>query len=196
LSGDVLAQAALFCSRLPIAGGTPDAPGVDARVMADALPDRAPQVMDLLLRLEPGVAGLPAVMRHGDLWPGNLQVRRGRLQGVIDWDAWHPAAVPGTDLHQLFLGSRVRGRARPLSRLWVARATHSSAFLQPTRRYWHALGMRPTPEVLDAIAAACWMGWVANRIRRHPHLSRDEAWLRDHVDRVLPVLSARLGHHA
>ncbi len=40
----------------------------------------------------------PQAVVHGDFWPGNLLVERGRVLGVIDWEAARPAGTPVRDL--------------------------------------------------------------------------------------------------
>ena len=35
---------------------------------------------------------------HGDFWPGNLLVERGRVLGVIDWESARLAGTPARDL--------------------------------------------------------------------------------------------------
>ncbi len=40
----------------------------------------------------------PQCVVHGDFWPGNLLVERGRVLGVIDWEAARPAGPPARDL--------------------------------------------------------------------------------------------------
>jgi aminoglycoside phosphotransferase (APT) family kinase protein len=40
----------------------------------------------------------PQSVVHGDFWPGNLLVERGRVLGVIDWEAARPAGTPARDL--------------------------------------------------------------------------------------------------
>ena len=35
----------------------------------------------------------PRSVVHGDFWPGNLMVDRGRVLGVIDWEAARPAGL-------------------------------------------------------------------------------------------------------
>ena len=40
----------------------------------------------------------PQSVVHGDFWPGNLMVDRGRVLGVIDWEAARPAGSPVGDL--------------------------------------------------------------------------------------------------
>ncbi len=40
----------------------------------------------------------PASVVHGDFWPGNLLIGRGRVLGVIDWEAARPAGPAAADL--------------------------------------------------------------------------------------------------
>ena len=35
---------------------------------------------------------------HGDFWPGNLLIERGRVLGVIDWESARLAGTPARDL--------------------------------------------------------------------------------------------------
>ncbi len=57
----------------------------------------APAVHAMLVRLRPHLQHPPPVLTHGDFHPGNVLWWRGRLSGVVDWDA---AAVsdPGADV--------------------------------------------------------------------------------------------------
>ena len=57
--------------------------------------------------------------RHGDLWSGNLLVAGRRLTGVLDWDAWHPAAVPGTDLLHLVATEQAHRTRHSLGSVWM-----------------------------------------------------------------------------
>ena len=41
----------------------------------------------------------PQSVVHGDFWPGNLLVERGRVLGVIDWEAARPAGTPARDAY-------------------------------------------------------------------------------------------------
>jgi Phosphotransferase enzyme family len=186
----LLRQVARFCTELPVSGGTPTAPGSDLCAIASSLPDRAAYLSELMASIERILPSVPGVTRHGDLWPRNVLVSRQRLQGVIDWDAWHPSAIPGTDLLQLFLGGRVQRTRRPLGRLWAEGLAGSPEFLDATGPYWRSMDIAPTAALLDAMTAACWAGWVTNRLFRHPHLLMDRRWLHENVDTVLPALRA------
>ena len=40
----------------------------------------------------------PQSVVHGDFWPGNLLIERGRVLGVIDWESARLAGTPARDL--------------------------------------------------------------------------------------------------
>jgi aminoglycoside phosphotransferase (APT) family kinase protein len=44
------------------------------------------RVREAMIRAWPEIPERPAVLLHGDFWPGNLLWRGGRLVGVIDWE--------------------------------------------------------------------------------------------------------------
>lgn len=156
-----------LCARFPRAAA-PEAPREDIR----AIPN---------LTLPPALEALPGIARHGDLWKPNLLATGSALTGVVDWDAWHPAAAPGTDLLNLYATER---HGPGIGAAWSQRPWRSEGFSSATRRYWEALGLRPTVEELDAIAVAWWAGQVTASLRRLPHLARDEAWLEANVRSV------------
>ncbi|HEX2105790.1 MAG TPA: hypothetical protein VHF51_19210, partial [Solirubrobacteraceae bacterium] len=179
------------CARLPVAGGPPTAPIEDLGAAAALLPTRSAALRALADRLGPSLAALPGVQRHGDLWTGNLLVHRGRLTGIVDWDAAHPAGVPGADLVQLH-GADARRRAhRPLGAAVLARPWRSRAFSAATAAYWDAVGLAPDPDVLDLAGIAWWATEVHHTLVRLPHRAADAAWVAANVDAVLAGLSAR-----
>jgi len=102
-----------------------------------------PALLELLERHEPVVASLPAVTRHGDLWAGNVLLDHGRLSGVIDWDGWAAAAVPGTDLvHMVALDRAVATRAS-FAEVLVQRPWEAAILQEAAGRYWDGLGITP-----------------------------------------------------
>jgi aminoglycoside phosphotransferase (APT) family kinase protein len=126
-------------------------------------------------------------MRHGDLWSGNLLVADGRLTGVVDWDAWHPSAVPGTDLLHLIATEEVLRTRSCLGDVWRQQPWESPAFALAARDYWQALGVRPSRQVLEAVGAAWWAGQVAHSIVMDAHLTHDGDWTERNVHAVLRV---------
>jgi hypothetical protein len=134
------------------------------------------------------VEGLPAIVRHGDLWAGNLLVARGTLAGVVDWDAWHPAGIPGADLVQL-LGTESRRDARQALGVSVSSRPWRRAELAPAVRvYLDAMGIRADDDVLELAGIAWWAAEVHGTITRLPHRAADEVWLEANVDGVLSGL--------
>jgi aminoglycoside phosphotransferase (APT) family kinase protein len=185
----LIAEVAEVCARLPMCDGPPTAPVDDLRGAAARLPDRSDPLRALAERLEPALAALPAVQRHGDLWTGNLLVHRGRLGGIVDWDAAHPAGVPGADLVQLH-GADARRRAhRPLGAAVLERTWRSPVFASATSGYWRAVGLAPDPATLDLAGIAWWATEVHHTLVRLPQRAADAAWIAANVDAVLAGVS-------
>jgi phosphotransferase family enzyme len=181
-------QVADACARFPRAGGPPTALVADLHGAAGRLPERA----DALRRLAGDVAAaledLPAVLRHGDLWCGNLLVDHGRLAGMIDWDAAHPSGVPGADLVQLLGNEARRSARRHLGQGFLARPWRATAFRTLTEEYWRVLGIAPKLAVLDVAGLAWWATEVHHTLMRLPHRATDEHWIVTNVDSVLSGL--------
>jgi hypothetical protein len=188
LTPRLLAEVTRFCATLPSSAEPPTALLVDLERMATLLPDRAEAVRVLIERTASALSGKPSVLRHGDLWSGNLLCDGGALTGIIDWDAWHPRGVPGADLVQL-LGTEHRIRRHlALGAAWRERPWRSveeASWLA----YWRALELKPSFEVLDLAGLAWWAAEVAGTLRRLPHRAADERWLAANVDLVLTDLS-------
>jgi hypothetical protein len=149
--------------------------------LATLLPDRADVLREVAHSLRGALRGLPSVLRHGDLWIGNLLVDAGRLSGVVDWDAWDPGAVPGADLLHLHATSRRIAERCELGDVWMGRPWRDAAYrslLDPTAA--------SIPE--DVLAIAWWAGEVRGTVSRHPTRAVDEGWLAVNVDAVLREL--------
>jgi Phosphotransferase enzyme family len=158
----------------------------DLEEIAGRAPTRAERVSAGAASLR--IDGLPSVLRHGDLWAGNLLTSRGALSGVVDWDAWHPRAVPGADLLELVAsGERMRAR-RPLGTVWCERPWNEPTFREAAKPYWDALRMRPSEDDLEIVGIAWWAAKVAGTLRRLPARGEDERWLAEVVDPVLERL--------
>ena len=172
------------CARFPTAGGPPTALADDLAGIAGHLPGRAGRLSRLAAVLEPGVRAWPGVLRHGDLWTGNLLVERGRLSALLDWDAAHPAAVPGADLVHLF-GAEALSRHRTLGATFLARPWRSDRFRRASAPYWAALALVPGTDLLDLAGVAWWAAAVHGTLTRFPVRRCDERWLAVNVDAVL-----------
>ncbi|MGH8901925.1 MAG: oxidoreductase family protein [Egibacteraceae bacterium] len=182
----LLADVTQFCAALPPCAEPPTALAADLERIATLLPDRGRAMRKLAVQVAPALEGMPSVLRHGDLWAGNLLCERGAITGIIDWDAWHPRGVPGADLVQL-LGTEHRIRWHlALGAAWRERPWRMEEAARSN--YWHALGLAPTTEALDLAGLAWWAAEVAGTLRRLPHRATDERWLALNVDPVLADL--------
>ena len=168
-----------LCAALP-RSAAPDAARDDLDAVAAIVPE-AGRLAPLLDRLE----RLGGSARHGDLWRPNLLASGGKLTGVVDWDAWHPAAAPGIDLLNLYATER---HGPGLGSAWRAAPWRGPGFRAATSAYWRALGLDPTSAELEAVAVAWWAGQVAATLRRLPHLASGGRWLDDNVLEVVRSL--------
>jgi aminoglycoside phosphotransferase (APT) family kinase protein len=149
------------------------------------LPGRADRLRRLAAELRSRITGLPSILRHGDLWTGNLLVDRGRLTGMIDWDATHPAGVAGADLVQLLATDARRRAHRSLGAEFVARSWRGERLRRAMAPYWQELGVAPSDELLEVAAIAWWATEIHHTLLRLPHRGVDEWWVGANVDAVL-----------
>ncbi len=126
-----------------------------------------------------------AVVQHGDLWSGNLLVSGGRLSGVVDWDTWHPAGLPGVDLLHLFSMQLRERTGQDIGALWLSGVWRSPEFLTATSDYWRGLGIRPGPDLLEMIGLDWWAGQVFKR----QTFAADPGWVERNIDAVLDAVS-------
>ena len=186
----VAVQVVDLCRRLPSGTAAPTALADDFRAIGERLPALTDRLAQRYAALLPTISALPAVMRHGDLWAGNLLVDRGNLSGVIDWDAWHPAAVPGTDLLHLLAMEEVVRRGRSVGEVWLERPWNRPAFRDLTARYWRQLGITLDGEILEAVGWGWWANQVAWGLARLPDLANDKQWLDRNVHVVMDASEA------
>jgi Phosphotransferase enzyme family len=185
---DLVHHAALACGRLPISDAVPTAPVDDLLGAAAVLPRYAAGLRRLADRLRSRLDGIPAVQRHGDLWPGNLLVDRGRLTGIVDWDAAHSCGVPGADLVQLVATDVRRRRRLPLGRAVLELPWRASTFTAATAAYWWALDIAPRRALLDVAGIAWWASEIHHTLVRFPQRRTDERWVAENVAAVLEGL--------
>ena len=185
ISTGVRAQLVGLVGRLPRSDGPPRAPDDDLDVVERHFPEQAASIAAIRRFLAARCASTPALGRHGDLWAGNVLTSGGRLTGVVDWAAWHPASVPGTDLLHLFVAGAKKQAGGELGDAWSTRPWRTQEFLAATASYWRALGLDPTPDFLDAVALAWWACWVAQSVTRHPGRAQQRSWVAGNVEKVL-----------
>lgn len=185
MTPDLVHQAARACGRLPMSDAVPTAPVDDLLGAAAVLPRYAADLRRLADRLRSRLDGIPAVQRHGDLWAGNLLVDRGRLTGIVDWDAAHSCGVPGADLVQLVATDVRRRRRLPLGRAMLELPWRASTFTAATAAYWWALDIAPRRALLDVAGIAWWASEIHHTLMRFPQRRSDERWVAENVAAVL-----------
>jgi hypothetical protein len=181
-------QAARACGRLPISDAAPTALVDDLLGAAAVLPRYAADLRRLADRLRSRLDGIPAVERHGDMWAGNLLVDRGRLTGIVDWDAAHSCGVPGADLVHLVATDMRRRRRLPLGRAVLELPWRASTFTAATAEYWWALDIAPRRALLDLAGIAWWASEIHHTLVRFPQRRTDERWVAENVAAVLERL--------
>lgn len=181
-------QVAEVCARFPRAECSPTSLAADLHGVAKLLPQWGGALDRLAVDLASTVEKLPGVLRHGDLWAGNLLIDRDQLTGLVDWDAAHPAAVPGADLLQLFATEARRMQRLALGPAFLTHPWRLDKFKEITGPYWRSLRIRPTSAMLEAIGLAWWITEVHGTLTRLPHRVSDERWVSTNVDSVLTSL--------
>ena len=181
-----------FCAALPRTAGPPTAHHDDLDRIAAVYPRHEPSLRRISRSLDARLRGLPAVMRHGDLWTGNLLAQRTTLTGVVDWDGWHPAGAPGVDLLQLLSMDQALKSRRHVGELCLQRPWWSQAFARISDEYWRRLDLHPDPQTLEAVGIGWWAGQVAHSLSRDPTLPGDRRWTDAHLDRVLRALEGSI----
>lgn len=185
VSDELIARVVEFLAGLPRGERAPASVREDIEAIAVAVPQSAPDLLDLLERLRPHIESLPSILSHRDLWSGNILVDGTEFGGVIDWDGAHLYGVPGSDVLHLFV-SRRRERGGPdIGSVWLEKPWRSQTFGRLTAPYWNALGIQPRSLLLDAIGIAWWLGWLRQLIARHERLLADEPWLAANMSSVL-----------
>lgn len=188
LSAALVRDVTELLAALPRSGRAISAPHEDLRAIASVLP----ALRDPLTRVDRSLAeqlrGVPSVARHGDCWRGNLLAVDGRLTGIVDWDAWHPADLPGTDLLQLLSTERRHRLGVSLGRVWAERPWDAPGF----RRRAEALLGTPVPEAQpwNAVGIAWWAREVAGTLARLPRRRDDRTWIDENVRAVLSRIAA------
>lgn len=180
-----------ICSAFPRSDQPASAHREDFREVAERFPRWARLLSEVRADVDDVALAVPSVARHGDLWAGNVLARRGRLTGIVDWDAWHPAALPGTDLLHLLATEEQARTRRPLGEVWTKEPWRGQEFRSLTSLYWTSMRLVPNDRFLGAVGLAWWACYVAASMRRLPRLAQDDEWIEPNVDRVLEALAGR-----
>ena len=186
LTNALASETVALLTTVPRGEGPPTSLAEDLAEIGRSVDSRSSGLVPLVAAF--GEPDLPAVLRHGDLWAGNLLHRAGRLTGIVDWDAWHPRGVPGADLLELYASAeRLRAR-RPLGIVWAEQPWRDPAFSELSGAYAERLELQP--DDWDVVAVAWWAAKVAGTLRRLPTRGEDERWLAEVVDPVLERLAS------
>jgi glycosyltransferase involved in cell wall biosynthesis len=168
-------------------GAEPDGPSSELSEQARAIGLHVDAALAVALsrianRLADRLADAPLGWAHGDMWPDNLLVRRGRLNVIIDWDWASRRSLPMLDLIDL-IASTERGRRgeppgpRFLRLVWpLARSGGDDRM----RAYAHRTGTPADAGTLEALAVASWLAHVARDLLPFAHRQR-AAWLEQNV---------------
>lgn len=183
LERELLRDAVDFTCHLPGGPGR-HSPSASAAGLLDAAPGHADQLRDVSHLIAASDLASHPVLRHGDFWLGNcLQGRDGHLSGVVDWDAWTPTALPGSDLlHLLATEERLRRRV-PLGTVWLSSPWDTPEFVEIARRCWPDWADDPTAR--RTVGLDWWLHHVAADVRRVPGRASDVRWVQANVTLVL-----------
>jgi hypothetical protein len=152
-----------------------------AQAIGRVAPADADALRALGARLDTELASLPRGYAHADFGIPNLLVERGRLTGVVDWEAAGDGRLPFLDLLHL----EVEHALRPREELGAAFAR----FLLPwasgggdrhSRRYAERLGLDAGPETLERLSVAWWLDVIGYAVEGYDPASR---WRRDWTER-------------
>ena len=193
LPAQLLEEVVTWSASLPLS----DTPAVAAEerleVIIRSFPRSAADLRRALELVRERARDVPGVLEHGDLWTGNLLAREGYLAGVVDWDNWHPAGVPGSDLlHLVAMLSRSRTRLE-VGELWLERPWAAREFRQATATYWSRLGLRLSDDLAWLVGVDWWAAHVTAGLRRGRQPAGDPRWVARNVENVAPLLAASRG---
>jgi aminoglycoside phosphotransferase (APT) family kinase protein len=180
--------------RTPVGRGGFAAPAEEAAALRPWLAHRERAVLERVsARLGRRLVDVARGWSHGDFWPGNLLVRRGRLAHVLDWDAAATDGLPLLDLlHLIAYGKRSLRRLphglRCVRALWPLAAAGGSPDI---RRYCAATATPADADTLEALAIAYWLGRVARDLRTFADRPHRPQWMADNVHRPLAELEMR-----
>jgi Phosphotransferase enzyme family len=162
-----------------------------AEVVAGFLPGAAgARAIALAARIEEAVAHLPRGFAHGDLCRENLLVDGDRLVGIVDWEAAGPGRLPGCDLFQLLATAERERRRCSLGEALLGAVLPAlrAGGDDLTRSYCERTGVPANPEVLEALAIAGWLQYVAYQLGVYADRGQRPRWVYGNLHRVLDTL--------
>ncbi len=182
LTPALLAQITEFLANLPFGPTASRAVDDQLAEVAGVFPEHVQSFDRVAAAAARWGASMRPVLVHGDMWLNNVFVTDGRLSGVFDWDTWHPAGLPGTDLLNL-LAADVRTRERrDIGELFAADYWRSPAVVGALHAYARERESAvPDAAELAAIAVGWWSSRVAGALHRAHRSIDDPAWVRRNI---------------
>jgi hypothetical protein len=197
LTPELLGQITEFAATLPTTvdradsiGSTPRS-AIDDQLadVADFFPEYAAALADVAAAAARWGASLDPVLVHGDLWLNNVFTEDGRLTAVFDWDTWHPAGLPGTDILNLLAAEARTRERRDIGPLLVTDYWREPEVIDALRAYFRARDRAfPDAAGLAAIAAGWWASRIAGALHRATRQVDDPAWTQRNIGDALPRL--------
>jgi hypothetical protein len=161
LTTDLLGEISEVLLRLPEDRRSPTATDDHIADACRAFPQHAEALAAAGAAVRRWSAAMPSVLVHGDLWLNNVLVADGHLSGIFDWDTWHPAGLPGSDLLNLLAAEERTSSRRDIGQLLIDDHWRSAEVLDVLRPAFAARG-RALPDA--AGLAALGVGWWASRV--------------------------------
>jgi len=187
LSAALLEQITDFLVTLPEGARTTRAVDDQLAEAAEIFPEHASALADVAKAAARWGADLRPVLIHGDLWLNNVFTEDDRLSAVFDWDTWHPAGLPGTDLLNL-LASEARTRERrDIGPLLTTDYWRSPEVIDAMGAYFRGRDQAlPDAAGLAAMATAWWASRIAGALHRALRQVDDPAWTQRNLVDALP----------
>lgn len=193
LTPALLEQITAFTATLPTAAesGTvaPGRRAIDDQLaaVADFFPEYAAALSEVAAAAARWGASLEPVLVHGDLWLNNVFTEDDRLTAVFDWDTWHPAGLPGTDILNLIAAEARTRERRDFGPLLATDYWREPEVVDALGAYFLARGWRaPDAAGLAAIATGWWASRIAGALNRATRQIDDPAWTRRNIADALP----------
>ena len=192
LTPGLLEQITAFTATLPTAtdsGVASTTRAIDDQLadVADFFPEHAGALADIARAAARWGSALEPVLVHGDLWLNNVFTDDDRLTAIFDWDTWHPAGLPGTDIVNL-LAADVRTRERrDIGPLLTTDYWREPDVIDALRAYFRARGWAmPDAAGVAAIATGWWASRIAGALHRATRQIDDPAWVQRNIADALP----------
>jgi aminoglycoside phosphotransferase (APT) family kinase protein len=155
------------------------------------VPEHAARITAFGREIEAQLAEVPRGFAHGDFWNENLLTRRGRLLGVVDWDAAGSNSLPLVDLIHLRL-TALRWRTREYMGEGIVRQLVPWARAggdELTRSYCRQAEISLVPGHLEALVMAYWLLYVARDLTTYADRTRRPEWMERNVETLARAVS-------